>query len=88
MSFFAGLWRVEPKWPRVTAYAVLPFCLLAPSGAWMAYLQGEHAVLLIPIFDTVFAGWILAGAIGALRFAKSRRSGATPPAPISSAHDR
>ena len=60
------MWRAQPQWPRVAAYAVLPFCLAAPTGAWGAYLRGEHDVVLIPIFDTLFAGWLLTSALVAL----------------------
>ena len=66
-AIFAGLWRAQPRWPRVAAVAVLPFCLAAPTGAWGAYLRGEHDVVLVPIFDTVFAGWLLTSAFVALR---------------------
>ena len=65
--FFAVLWKLAPTWPRASAVLLLPFCFIAPAGAWDAFLGGEHGVVLIPLFDTLFAGFLLVNAALALR---------------------
>jgi hypothetical protein len=70
-SVLAILWWIEPTWPRTARGTLLSFLVLAPVGAWSAFLGGERDVLAVPIFDTAFAIWILTCMVAGHRIARS-----------------